>query len=60
MSQTPACYEGDSKDIEVLLRVTKLKTVDQVQIVIDSFFPDTVLPDSVQAVLGNIFAKITT
>ena len=53
-------YEGDYKDIEVLLRVTKLKTVAQVQTVIDCFFPDTVLPDSVQAVLGDIFDKITT
>jgi hypothetical protein len=53
-------YEGDYQDIEVLLRVTKLKTVAQVQTVIDCFFPDTVLPDSVQAVLGDIFDKITT
>jgi hypothetical protein len=53
-------YEGDYQDIEVLLRVTKLKTVAQVQAVIDCFFPDTVLSDSVQAFLGDIFDKITT
>jgi len=53
-------YEGDYQDIEVLLRVTKLKTVAQVQTVIDCFFPDTVLPGSVQAVLGDIFDQITT
>ncbi len=51
-------YAGDYKDIEVLLRVTKLSTVGQVQTVIDSFFPDTVLPDSVQAVLSDIFDQI--
>jgi len=37
--RSPAGYEGDYKDIEVLLRVTKLKTVAQVQTVIDCFFP---------------------
>lgn len=52
-------YEGDYKDIEVLLRVTQLKTVEQVQRVVDSFFPDTVLPDAVRAVLGDIFDTIT-
>ena len=52
-------YEGDYKDIEVLLRVTKLKTVSQVQTIIDAFFPETIIPDSVQAVLGDIFDKIT-
>jgi len=33
--------KATNKDIEVLLRVTKLKTVAQVQTVIDCFFPDT-------------------
>jgi hypothetical protein len=51
-------YEGDYKDIEILLRVTKFKTVAQVQTVIDTFFPDTVLPDSVHAVLADIFETI--
>ncbi len=52
-------YAGDYLDIEVLLRHTKLKTVAQVQTVIDTFFPDTVLPASVQAVLRDLFDKIS-
>ena len=51
-------YAGDYLDIAVLLRVTKLRTVEQVQAVVDTFFPDTVLPDAVQAVLGDILDQI--
>ncbi len=51
-------YAGDYLDIEILLRVTKLKTIAQVQTVIDTFFPDTVLPASVQAVLRDLLDLI--
>ncbi len=51
-------YAGDYQDIAVLLRHTGLKTVDQVQAVIDTFFPDTVLSAPVQAVLRDIFDEI--
>ncbi len=52
-------YAGDYQDIAVLLRHTKIRTVAQVQTVIDAFFPDTVLPDSVQAVLRDLFDQIS-
>jgi hypothetical protein len=51
-------YAGDYKDIEILLRVTRIMTAELVQAVVDSFFPDTVLPDSVNAVLKDIFEQI--
>lgn len=51
-------YAGDYQDIETLVRVTKIRTVDQVAAVVDSFFPDTVLPDEVQLVLSDLLEKI--
>lgn len=52
-------YEGDYRDIETLLRVTKLKTVEQVQTVVDSFFTDMVLTDSARAVVSDLLDKIS-
>ena len=52
-------YEGDFKDIEVLLRVTKLRSVAALQELIDAFFPDTVLTDSVRDVLEDILDRIS-
>jgi hypothetical protein len=51
-------YRGDIDDIEMLLRITKAKTVEQVQHVVDAFFPDIVLPDPVQLTLTELLAKI--
>ena len=51
-------YAGDYRDIEILLRVTKIFSVKEVQRVVDSFFPDTVLPESVNVILNDIFEQI--
>lgn len=51
-------YAGDFHDIEILLRVIKDKSVDEVQKVVDAFFPDTVLPEPTQLALMEILDKI--
>ena len=51
-------YAGDYGDIETLLRVTKIKSVETVQKVVDAFFPDTVLPDTTQLALTEILEAI--
>jgi len=51
-------YAGDYQDIEMLLRVAHIETVDQVQTVVDSFFPDTVLTDAVRLTLSEILKRI--
>ncbi len=52
-------YAGDYHDIEILLRITKIKTVEEVQKIVDAFFPDTVLPDTARLALTEILEKIT-
>jgi hypothetical protein len=52
-------YAGDYHDIEILLRITKIKSVDEVQKVVDAFFPDTVLPEPTQLALTEILKKIS-
>jgi hypothetical protein len=49
---------GDFDDIEKLLRITKIKSVDEVQTAVDAFFPDTVLPQNVQLQLSDLLDKI--
>lgn len=51
-------YAGDFTDIETLLRVTKIKSVDAVQSVVDSFFPDVVLADETRLALAALLEKI--
>ena len=51
-------YAGDYGDIETLLRVTKIKSVEAVQKVVGAFFPDTVLPDTTQLALTEILEAI--
>lgn len=51
-------YAGDFADIEILLRVTKIKSVDGVQAVIDLFFPDVVLADETRQALEAVLEKI--
>jgi hypothetical protein len=51
-------YAGDYADIETLLRVTKIKQVDDVGKVVEAFFPDTVLPDVTRLALAEILEKI--
>lgn len=51
-------YAGDYGDIETLLRVTKINSVEAVQNVVDTFFPDTVLPDSTKLMLTEILEAI--
>ncbi len=51
-------YAGDFSDIEILLRVTKIKSIDAVQRVVESFFPDTVLSDETKLALETVLEKI--
>jgi hypothetical protein len=51
-------YAGDYGDIEILLRITKIRTIEEVQKVIDAFFPDTVLPLPVQLTLTEFLENI--
>jgi hypothetical protein len=51
-------YAGDYHDIETLLRVTKIKSVDSVATVVEAFFPDTVLPETTQLALTDILERI--
>lgn len=51
-------YAGDMADIETLLRVTKVRSVAEVQAIVDAFFSDTVLPDAVQLSLADLLDKI--
>lgn len=51
-------YAGDFADIETLLRVTKIGSVRAVQKVVDSFFPDTVLPEETKQALASLLEKV--
>lgn len=51
-------YAGDHGDIETLLRITRITRLDAVQQVVDSFFPDTVLPEHVQTTITALLEKI--
>lgn len=51
-------YAGDYHDIETLLRVTKIKSVDAVATVVEAFFTDTVLPETTQLALIDILERI--
>ena len=51
-------YDGDYQDIETLLRVTRIDQPAIVQKVVDSFFPDTVLPPATIRVIGEILERI--
>ncbi len=47
-------YAGDFDDIALLLRLTKVRSVEQVGEIVNDFFPDTVLPDDVRLVLAGL------
>ncbi len=51
-------YAGDHGDIETLLRITRITTISEIQAVVDSFFPDTVLPDTSVVVLSDLLDQI--
>jgi hypothetical protein len=50
-------YSGDYEDIERLLRITRISSVEEVQQIVETFFPDTVLPESVQVTIAALLAK---
>lgn len=52
-------YAGDYHDIEILLRITKIKSLEEVQKIVDAFFPDTVLPEPTQLAVTEILGKIS-
>jgi hypothetical protein len=51
-------YAGDYADIETLLRITKVTTIEEVQKIVDAFFPDTVLPPPVQLTITELLENI--
>lgn len=51
-------YPGDIGDIETLLRITKVKTVADVQKIVDSYYPDTELLGPTQRTLLELLTKI--
>jgi hypothetical protein len=52
-------HPGDFDDIKVLLRLTRLQTVDRVEQVVNLFFPDTVLPKPTRVVLTSILTQLS-
>jgi hypothetical protein len=52
-------HPSDFDDVKVLLRVTRLPSVDRVEQVVNQFFPDTVLPDSTRVVLKGILQQLS-
>lgn len=51
-------YPGDIGDIETLLRITKVKTVTDVQGIVDAYYPDMELPRPTQRTLLELLTKI--
>lgn len=50
-------YRGDHNDLVFLIRKIGLKTVDEIQRKIDSFFPDEVLSKAKRATLGRLIEE---
>ena len=44
-------HPGDRADLEFLIRKLRLKAVDQIETIVNRYFPDTVLPDATRQVL---------
>lgn len=53
-------YAGDYQDIATLLRITKLSSIDAIERTVNTFFPDTVLPDPVRLVLTELLTSHET
>ncbi len=52
-------HPGDFDDIKVLLRVTRLPSIDKVEQMVNLYFPDTVLPESTWVVLEGILNQLS-
>jgi hypothetical protein len=52
-------HPGDYDDIKVLLRITRVHTVDKVEAVANLYFPDTVLPEHTRAMLAGILEQLS-
>lgn len=51
-------YKGDEDDIKVLLRITKVGSVEEIEDVVNRFFPDTVIPVEDRLLLNAILKEI--
>lgn len=51
-------HAGDRDDIATLLRVTKIKSVGEVERIVEKFFPDTALPDATRLTLTDLLEEI--
>ncbi len=52
-------YPGDFGDIKVLLRITRVQSVEKIEGVVNLYFPDTVLPDHTRVVLAKILKQLS-
>lgn len=52
-------HPGDFDDIKVLMRITRLPSIDKVEQVVNLYFPDTVLPESTRVVLAGILNELS-
>lgn len=50
-------YRGDHDDLVFLIRKIGIKSVDEVQERIDSFFPDEVLPDNKRTTIAYLIEE---
>lgn len=51
-------YAGDRDDIRTLLRAAKIKSVAEVERIVEKFFPDTVLPDATRLTVTDLLEEI--
>jgi hypothetical protein len=47
-------YQGDIEDLRFLIRKMEIQRVDQIQAIVDSFYPDDVIPVSDRALLETL------
>jgi hypothetical protein len=51
-------YAGDWGDIAILLRVARLRKLEEIRSAVDAFFPDTALPPETEATLTGLLRVI--
>lgn len=51
-------YKGDAEDIKVLLRITKVESVEEIEGIVNRFFPDTVIPVEDRLFLKAILKEV--
>jgi len=55
-------YDGDRSDLAFLIRKMEIRTLEEVQRIIDSFFPDDVIPEDkakyLEAILKEVWDEV--